>query len=69
MWHEMGIDSDDLYIRRIHRLGSLHMTKMKNEVPRRPIIVSFNDDQSVQKVLSAAYMLRGTNYSVSKDFP
>ena len=42
---------------------------MKNEVPRRPIIVSFNDDQSVQKVLSAAYMLRGTNYSVSKDFP
>ena len=69
MWHEMGIDSDDLYIGRVHRLGSLHMAKMKNEVPRRPIVVSFNDDQSVQKVLSAAYMLKGTNYSVSKDFP
>lgn len=69
MWHEMGIDSDDLYIGRIHRLGSLHMARTKNVVPRRPIIVSFNYDQSVQKVLSAAYMLRGTNYSVSKDFP
>ena len=69
LWDEMGIDSDDLFIERVHRLGSLHKAKLKSEIPRRPIIVAFYEYQHTEKILDAAYMLRGTIFSVSRDYP
>lgn len=71
LWQEMGLDSDDLYIDRIHRLGSYLKAKQKQNTdnPRRPIIVSFMDSKSTETVLNAAYMLKGSNFSVTRDYP
>ena len=61
MWNEMGIDSDDLFVHRIHRLSSLYKAKQRQntENPKRPITIAFQDYNSTVKFLDAAYMLRG----------
>ena len=73
LWNEMGIDIDDLYTERIHRLGSLQRARQlvtdSNQPLRRPIIEAFNDTRSVNKVLDNAYTLRGSGFSVTRDFP
>ncbi|MCG8045177.1 MAG: hypothetical protein JAY66_05770 [Candidatus Thiodiazotropha taylori] len=69
LWNEMCLDIDDYYIDRIHRLGSLYRAKQRSPDPRRPIIVAFGMYKYTQTILEAAYMLRGTKYSVSRDFP
>lgn len=71
LWKEMCIDSDDLYIGRVHRLGSFHKAKQRQRTdnPRRPIIIAFEDYKSTETVLSAAYMLKGSNFSVTRDYP
>ena len=73
LWTEMGIDIDDLYTERIHRLGSLQRARQlvtdSNQPLRRPIIVAFNDTRSVNRVLDNAYTLRGSGFSVTRDFP
>lgn len=71
IWYEIGIDSDDLYIHRFHRLGSLFKAKQRNGVdnPKRPVIVAFQDYQSTEKILNSSYMLRGSGYSVTRDYP
>ena len=71
MWSELGIDSDDLYIDRFHRLGSLHKAKQRQRTdnPRRPIIIAFSDYSNIERILGTVYMLKGTGYSVTKDYP
>ena len=73
LWEEMGIDSDDLYVERVHRLGPLQRARKRvpdsSEPVRRPIIVAFNDTRSVDRVLDSAYVLRGSSFSVTRDFP
>ena len=73
LWYEMGLEMDDLYIERIHRLGSLQKARQTvtsaDQPIRRPIIVAFNDTKSVNKVLDNAHMLRGSGFSVTRDFP
>ena len=71
MWNEMGIDSDDLFVHRIHRLGSLYKAKQRQNTdnPKRPIIIAFQDYNSTVKILDAAYMLRGSSFSVTRDYP
>ena len=71
LWTEMGVDSEVLYIERVHRLGSLYKAKQRQNTdkPKRPIIISFQDYKSTEIVMDAAYMLRGTNFSVSRDYP
>lgn len=71
LWQEMCIDSDELYIGRVHRLGSFHKAKQRQRTdnPRRPIIIAFEDYKSTETVLSAAYMLKGSNFSVTRDYP
>ena len=67
LWEEMSIDIDDLYIERLHRLGSIQKARQgvtdPNEPVRRPIIVAFNDTRSLNRVLYNAHMLRGKNFS------
>ena len=71
MWDEMGLDLDDFYVDRIHRLGSLHRAKQRNanQNPRRHIIVAFNNYSSTEIIMETAYMLKGTNFSVTRDYP
>ena len=67
LWEEMSIDTDDLYIERVHRLGCLQKARQRvadpNDPVRRPITVAFNDSRSVNRVLYNAHMLRGSNFS------
>ena len=71
MWYEMGLTYDDFYIHRVHRLGSLYKAKQKNgtENPKRPVIIAFQDYHSTEKILSSSYMLRGSGFSVTRDYP
>ena len=73
LWDQMGIDADDYYIERVHRLGSLQKARQRkgdsNESIRRPIIVAFFETRNVESILESAYMLRGTKFSVTRDFP
>ena len=69
LWNEMGLDIDDFYIERIHRLGSLRRAKARSQTPRRPIIVAFGQYSNTETILQTAYMLRGSTFSVSRDFP
>ena len=71
LWDEMGIDCDNLFIDRVHRLGSFTKAKQRQhtENPRRPVIIAFQDYRSVEKVMDAAYMLRNSKFSVTRDYP
>ena len=67
----MDIDSEDLYIERAHKLGSLYKARQRQnpDNPKRPIIIKFLDYQSVEKVMGNAYKLQGTNFSITRDYP
>lgn len=71
LWDELGIDSDDLLINRFHRLGSLYKakTRQSTDTPRRPVIIAFQDHRDIERILQAAYMLKGSRFSISRDFP
>ena len=69
MWNELGIDSDDLLIDRFYRLGSFHKAKQRTDNPIRPIIIAFQEYRNIDRILDAAYMLKGSGYSVTKDYP
>ena len=59
----MGFDSDNMYLVRAHRCGKF---KQNNS---RPIIVCFRDFPDVELVMSSVYRLKGTRYSIDRDFP
>ena len=65
----MGLDIDDFYVERIHRLGSLRRARAISQTPRRPIIVAFGQYRNTNTILETAYMLRGSDFSVSRDLP
>ena len=67
----MGIDWDDLFIDRVHRLGSFTKAKQRKrrENPRRPVIIACQDYNSVEKVMDAAYILRNSKFSLTRDYP
>ena len=54
LWEEMSIDTDDLYVERVHRLGSIQKARQRvtdpNEPVRRFIIVAFNDSRSINRL-------------------
>ena len=69
----MGLDSEDSYIERVHRLGSLQEARQRRSDPKspvtRPLIVAFYESPSVETVMETAYMLRNSPYSVTRDYP
>ena len=71
LWQELCIDSNDLLIDRYHRLGSFDKAKQRQrtDTPCRPIIIAFSEYRYIERILDAAYMLKGTGYSVTKDYP
>ena len=73
LWDEMGLDADDFYIERVHRLGSMQKARQRrpdqNSPLKRPLTVAFYESPSVEKVMETAYMLRNSPYSVSRDYP
>ena len=71
LWNEMGIDIDEYYVERAHSLGSLYRARQRNQDrnPRRPIIVAFGQHSQTNIIIESAYMLKGTNFSVTRDYP
>ena len=55
-------------IERLHRLGSLHNSKLKGDPRRRPIIAAFYEYRHTNIVLDAAYMLKTTKFSISRGY-
>lgn len=62
----LGLDADNMYLVRAHRLGPW---KSNIRVQKRPIIVNFRDYCDLELVLSKAYMFKNTQYSVDRDLP
>jgi hypothetical protein len=58
-----------MYIQRAHRLAKIkHSTR--GAMPRpRPIIVAFRDYADLDSIMRAVSALKGTGYSVSRDYP
>ena len=67
LWNEMGLDLEDFYIERVHRLGYLQKARQRrcrsdpNSPVIRPLIVAFYESPSVETVMETAYMLRNLN--------
>ena len=59
----IGVDADNMYISRAHRMGKFKRGSC------RPIIVNFRDYCDIEMIMSKAYMLKGTVFSVDRDFP
>lgn len=57
--------TQDMYLERAHRLGSLKA----NQSRPRPIIVAFRDFYDTELILQAAPELKGSQYSVCRDYP
>lgn len=69
LWDEMGLDMDNFYVESAHRLGSLFKARQRSQTPKRPIIVTFSQFSSIDIILDTAYMLKGTNFAVTRDYP
>ena len=55
-----------MYIARAHRLG-VRKTHLRNQ--RRPIIVNFRDYCDTKLIMSSAYRLKNTPFSIDYDLP
>ena len=64
--NELDLDSDKMYLARAHRLGN---RKHNVRVQKRPLIVNFRDFCDTEAVMSKAFLLRGTPFSVDYDLP
>ena len=66
LWTEMGLDIDDFISR--ESTGWDHFTGQGRLVVR-PTIVAFGQYRNTNTILETAYMLRGSEFSVSRDLP
>ena len=64
--NHIDLDSDRMYLARAHRLGQ---RKIDYRNPKRPIIVNFRDFCDVESIMSRAYMLKNSQFSVGYDLP
>lgn len=62
----LGLEADNMYLARAHRLGPWRNDVRAN---KRPIIVNFRDYCDLELVLSKAFMLKNTQYSLDRDLP
>ena len=71
MWGEMGLDSDDFIMGRFFRLGSFHKAKQTQgtDNPTGPESVAFQEYRYIERILDVANMLKGSGFSVTKDYP
>ena len=64
--NQLDLDPDRIYLARAHRLG---VKKPNLRGQRRPIIVNFRDFRDTEVIMSRAYMLRNTRFSIDYDLP
>ena len=55
-----------MYLDRAHRLGS---SRLNVRLQKRPLIVNFRDYVDTETIMSRAFLLRGTPFSVDYDLP
>ena len=64
--NELDLDADKMYLARAHRLGS---RRFNMRLQKRPLIVNFRDYCDTETIMSKAFLLRGTPFSVDYDLP
>lgn len=62
---ELRLDASRITIERAHRLGR----KKRYQFSRRPIIAAFNNYADTVRILEYANMLRGSQFSIDRDYP
>ena len=62
----LDLDANGMYLSRAHTLGP---RKIGKRVYSRPIIVNFRDFCDTESIMSRAYMLKRTSFSVGYDLP
>lgn len=69
----LAIEPSDVTVMQIYRLGSFQKAVANatrfNDTPRRPILVQFQYSVEVESVMARVSRLRGTRYSVDRDYP
>ena len=64
--HQLGLDADNMYLARAHRLGPRRVGQRN---PKRPIIVNFRDYCDTNIIMNHANRLRNTPFSIGYDLP
>ena len=64
--NQMDLDAENMYIARAHRLGQ---RRTNTRMQRRPLIVNFRDYCDTESIMSKAFLLKGTPFSVDFDLP
>ena len=62
--NELRLNPEDIIIKRAHRLGK----KVRTGFSKRPLIAAFNNYADTEKILKNARFLRGTSFSVARDY-
>ena len=62
----MDLDVDSMYIARAHRLGQC---QSNNRMQKRPLIANVHDYCDTETIMSKAFLLKGTPFSVDYDLP
>ena len=65
----LDIDIENLFIQRVHRLGSIRNAFSQTQTPRRPIIAAFRDYRDTEFILGLAKTLSGTRFGIDRDHP
>ena len=66
---QLNIDRGNYDITKAYRIGRKSFSKTNKTIKNRSILVSFIDPRQVDLIMSQAYLLKGTFYGISKDYP
>ena len=69
IYEELSLDSDRMFLVRAHRLGARRRGIRPFEPQKRPLIVAFRDYNDTVEILSYTKRLKGTLFSVDRDYP
>ena len=73
MSDKLDLDPVAICVQRVHRLGKLRQPRRQGfgrpTVNYRPLIAAFRDYQDVELILSNASKLKGSSFSINKDYP
>lgn len=68
--NELDIDTTEMCIERAHRMGLLTDEKYRGKFdPKRPMIIKFRDYADTETIMSKAYKLKGSRFSVDRQYP
>ena len=66
---KLDIDRSSYEMSKAYRFGRKSVLRSRNQIKHRSIMVTFVDPRQVELIPSKAYLLKGTSYGISKDYP